>query len=373
MLLKNCRFFNENFDFTSGDIQINKDTIENIGIIGGDGIDMSEFIIMPGFVDIHTHGAMGCDASDEDENAVLTMSNALVQKGITSFCPTTMTLPFESLKKAFENIENAKAREQGAKIQGINMEGPFISPSKKGAQAVEHILKPDTDFFNRLNEISEIVLSDIAPETEGAESFVKSISKKCTVSIAHTASDYSAATKSFEWGISHATHLFNAMTPLTSREAGCVGAVFDSDTVTAELICDGIHICPPSLRTAFKILGEDRTVVISDSMRAAGMPHGEYLLGGQKVIVSNDARLSDGTLAGSVTNLFDEFKNLLSFGINIKQATKSVTINPAKVIHKDREIGSISIGKKADLVILDKEMGKIKKVIVNGKIVCQKG
>ena len=247
------------------------------------------------------------------------------------------------------------------------MEGPFIAPEKKGAQAEEHILNPDFEVFSELNNICPVRLVDIAPERPGAEKFIEKAKKICTVSAAHTTANYETGKKAIESGVTHATHLYNAMNGLTSREAGMVGAVLDSDNVNAELICDGIHISPATLRITFKSLGEDRTVVISDAMMAAGLEDGEYTLGGQKVIKKDGAaRLVDGTLAGSSTNLFDEFKNLLSFGIPVKHALKSVTINPARAIGVENITGSIEEGKNADILILSEDFSQIKAVIIKG-------
>ena len=253
-----------------------------------------------------------------------------------------MTLPYEQLKEHFSKVSEYKGKEEGAYIHGINMEGPYISFEKKGAQNGDYVRNPDVTEFKKLNDICNVSLVDIAPEVEGSLEFAGEISKMCTVSAAHTSANYNQAIEGFENGISHATHLFNAMTALTSREPGVVGAVFDNDKVTAELICDGFHISPATLRIAFKILGEDRTVVVSDSMKAAGAVDGDYDLGGQTVYVrGGKALLKDGTIAASTTNIFDEFKNLLSFGVDEKQALKSCTINPAKVVGKDKETGSI--------------------------------
>ncbi|HEX3017795.1 MAG TPA: amidohydrolase family protein, partial [Caproicibacter sp.] len=202
----------------------------------------------------------------------------------------------------------------------------------------------------------------------GAEDFIRHVSQYCRVSLAHTDADYEQAKASFDWGITHVTHLFNAMNGLNHRAPGAVGAVMDDERVRAEIICDGFHIHPAVLRTVFKELGEDRTVVISDSMRAAGLPDGVSELGGQTVYVKDGrARLADGTIAGSTTNLAQEVKNLISFGVPARQVIKSVTINPAKEIGADMEIGSIKTGKQADLVVMDNSFN-IKLVIAKGKV-----
>lgn len=367
MIIKNATIFDGNFNLISADIEFEDGKIKSIGKTEKDGLDFSGCVVLPGFIDIHIHGCNMADATDGKKDSVAVMSRYLAKNGITSFCPTTMTLSADFLKECFGYIRDTMGNEDGAYIHGINMEGPFIAPEKKGAQAAEHILEPDFELFSELNEICPIKLVDIAPERNGSNEFIKKASKICTVSAAHTTADYAQGKAAVDAGITHATHLYNAMNGLTSREAGMVGAVLDSENVTAELICDGIHICPATLRITFRALGEDRTVVISDAMMAAGLPDGEYTLGGQRVIKKNAARLIDGTLAGSATNLFEEFQNLLQFGIPLKHAVKSLTINPAKAIGADKITGSIECGKSADLLILSEDFKEIKAVFVKGK------
>lgn len=368
MILKNATVYGKDFTPQKTDIEIDGEIIKSVGTTDKVGIDCSGKVILPGFIDIHIHGCNMADATDGNRGSVLQMSKWLAQNGITSFCPTTMTLSVDTLKKCFGYAAEAMGKEEGAYVHGINMEGPFIAPEKKGAQAEEHILEPDFDVFSELSSICPVKLVDIAPERNGSEEFIKKASKICTVSAAHTTANYAQGKQAIEWGITHATHLYNAMNGLTSREAGMVGAVLDSDNVNAELICDGIHISPATLRITFKALGEDRTIVISDAMMAAGIEDGDYTLGGQKVIKKDGAaRLPDGTLAGSSTNLFDEFKNLIAFGIPLKQAIKSVTINPARAIGADKITGSIEPGKNADFVILSDDFLQIEAVYVKGK------
>ena len=367
MIIKNATVYGADFLPVKTDIEIENGIIKNIENINADGTDFSGCVVLPGFIDIHIHGCNMADATDGNPDSAAKMSKWLVTKGITSFCPTTMTLPVDMLKKCFGYIADTMGKEEGAYIHGINMEGPFIAPEKKGAQDAAHILAPDFRVFEELNSVCPVKLVDIAPEQEGAEEFIEKASKLCTVSAAHTTANYEQGKKAIAQGVSHATHLYNAMNGLTSREAGMVGAVLDSDDVTAELICDGIHICPATLRITFRALGDNRTVVISDAMMAAGLDEGEYTLGGQRVIKTDAARLPDGTLAGSATNLFEEFQNLLSFGIPIKQAIKSVTINPARAIGTDKITGSIEVGKNADLLILSEDFKEIKAVFVKGK------
>lgn len=367
LIIKNAVVYGKDFIPQKADIEIENGVIKSVGVNSGDGPDFSGCVVLPGFIDIHIHGCNMADATSGEPDAVLKMSKWLAKNGITSFCPSTMTISADEIRKSFDYAAKAIGKEEGAYIHGINMEGPFISPAKKGAQAQEHILDPDFELFSELNGICPIKLVDIAPEMPNAHEFIKKASKICTVSAAHTTADYAQGKAAIECGVTHATHLYNAMNGLSSREAGMVGAVLDSDSVTAELICDGIHICPPTLRITFKALGEDRTVVISDAMMAAGLEEGEYTLGGQRVIKTDAARLADGTLAGSATNLFEEFINLLSFGIPLRQAIKSVTINPARVIGADKITGSIEENKNADLLILSEDFSEIKAVFVKGK------
>ncbi len=368
MIIKNALVYGKDFNAEINDIIIDGEKIAAIRKTDDEGLDFSGCVALPGFIDIHIHGCNMADATDGNPDSSAKMSQWLVTNGITSFCPTTMTLSIDTLKKCFGYIADTMGKEDGAYIHGINMEGPFIAPEKKGAQAEEHILEPDFKIFSELHSICPVKLVDIAPERNGADEFIEKAKKICTVSAAHTTADYKTGKKAIDSGITHATHLYNAMNGIGSREAGMVGAVLDSENVNAELICDGIHICPATLRITFKALGEDRTVVISDAMMAAGLEDGEYTLGGQKVIKSaGAARLVDGTLAGSSTNLFDEFKNLLAFGIPLKQAIKSVTINPARAIGVDNITGSIEENKNADIVILSSDFSQIKAVFVKGK------
>ncbi|MBR4857810.1 MAG: N-acetylglucosamine-6-phosphate deacetylase [Clostridia bacterium] len=367
MIIKNAAVYTADFSPSFTDVEIENGVIKNLNKTEAEGIDFSGCAVLPGFIDIHIHGCNMADATDGNADSAAKMSKWLATKGITSFCPTTMTLPVDMLKKCFGYVADTMGKEEGAYIHGINMEGPFIAPEKKGAQDAAHILAPDFEVFSELNGICPVKLVDIAPEQNGAKEFIAKAREICTVSAAHTTADYAQGKEAIANGITHATHLYNAMNGLTSREAGMVGAVLDSDNVTAELICDGIHICPATLRITFKALGDDRTVVISDAMMAAGLEEGEYTLGGQRVIKTDAARLPDGTLAGSATNLFDEFQNLLAFGIPVKQAIKSVTINPARAIGADKITGSIEVGKNADLLILSEDFKEIKAVFVKGK------
>ena len=375
MLLKNATVYNEEFNPVRADIDVQGDKIACVGacVDSGDSLDLSGYTIIPGLIDMHIHGCAGEDTSDTDVKGLDAMSQCLVKKGITSFCPTSMTLSFEQLQKIFATVAEAMKSVTGAYIHGINMEGPYIAMSKKGAQNPAYVRNPDKEEFRRLYDgcggIIKVV--DIAPECEGAEEFIREVQPYCPVSIAHTAADYDQAVRAIEWGVRHATHLYNAMSGLTHRGPGVVGACFDMGRtygLQAELICDGFHIHPAALRVAFSQMGEDGTVIVSDSMCAAGHKDGEYDLGGQTVYVRDGkALLADGTIAASTSNMYDELKNVISYGVPMKQAVKSATINPAKSIRVDDVTGSIKTGKLADLLVLDYELN-IKLVMVRGQI-----
>lgn len=380
MLLKNGRLAREDFELVCADLRTEGTRIAEIGQnLTGDGVlDCTGCLILPGFVDIHIHGCVGADTCDGEEDSIRKMARFLLSNGVTSFCPTTMTVSADEIRAALRAARGCMDRPEadGARVLGVNMEGPFISPNKRGAQNLQYVLNPDWELFRTLNEdCGGIVrLVDVAPEREGARELIENAKKVCTVSIAHTECDYEGAKAAFSWGITHATHLYNAMSGLTHRAPGVVGAVLDTPSVTAEIICDGFHIDPAVLRITFGALGESRTVVISDSMRAAGLSDGEYDLGGQAVSVrGGHALLADGTIAGSTTNLHQEFKNLISFGIPVRQAVRSVTINPAREVGADGTVGSLAPGKLADAVVLDAQTYDIRYVVKDGRLAVRDG
>lgn len=369
MILKNCTFFNEEFQKEFGDIKIENGKIAEIGFFDENGTDMNGKIILPGFVDIHIHGGNGGDASDGTIEALDRISTYLAKKGVTSFCPTTMTLPIDRICDIASTIASYETK--GSKVVGINFEGPFIALSKKGAQNGDYVVAGTTEDFDKLYASSNglMKLITIAPEAFDSEDFIKTASGRATISIGHTSASSTDVEKALSLGARHFTHLFNAMTPMTHREAGVVGAAFDSNA-TCELICDTEHICPTVLRNAFAILGKDRACVISDSMRGAGLGIGEFELGGQMTYVNDGykvAKLEDGTIAASITNVFDEFKNLISIGIDFETALRSCSINPARAIKEDNRIGSIAVGKDADLLICDEELN-LEEVYINGAL-----
>lgn len=367
MLLIHANYLDEDFRLVQGDIEIEDGKILRVGKdLPRKEEDLAvdcagSYTVVPGFVDVHIHGCAGADTCDATREALEAMAAFLLAHGVTSFCPTTMTTSRETIQAALLAAKDMMDHpmEGGARVVGVNMEGPFIAKECKGAQKEEDILPPDFPLFQRFYEESGgiVRLVDVAPEQPGGLDFVEKASQLCTVSIAHTTADYDQAKAAFDKGVTHATHLFNAMSGLHHRKPGVVGAVFDDSRVRGELICDGFHIHPAVLRAAFRLLG-DRALIVSDSMRANGMPEGEaFDLGGQMVTVhQGKALLPDGTIAGSVTNLHQEIKNLVSFGVPFEQAVKAATLIPARAIGLDGEIGSIAPGKRADLVVLDENL-----------------
>lgn len=367
MLLIHANYLDEDFHLVQGDIEIEDGKILRVGKdLPRKEEDLAvdcagSYTVVPGFVDVHIHGCAGADTCDATREALEAMAAFLLAHGVTSFCPTTMTTSRETIQAALLAAKDMMDHpmEGGARVVGVNMEGPFIAKERKGAQKEEDILPPDFPLFQQFYEESGgiVRLVDVAPEQPGGLDFVEKASQLCTVSIAHTTADYDQAKAAFDKGVTHATHLFNAMSGLHHRKPGVVGAVFDDSRVRGELICDGFHIHPAVLRAAFRLLG-DRALIVSDSMRANGMPEGEaFDLGGQMVTVhQGKALLPDGTIAGSVTNLHQEIKNLVSFGVPFEQAVKAATLLPARAIGLDGEIGSIAPGKRADLVVLDENL-----------------
>lgn len=370
MIIKNGKVFTEDGIFEEKDLCIDGDKISSTG--DGDVIDASGLYVIPGLTDIHFHGCMGYDFCDGTPEAIEKMAEYELANGVTTICPASMTFSEEQLTDIFANAAAYK-NEKGATLVGINMEGPFISMEKKGAQNGEYIHKPDADMFERLQTAANglIKLCDIAPEVEGAMDCIERISDKVTVSLAHTAADFDIATEAINKGAKHVTHLYNAMPPYSHRAPGVIGAACDNEKVMVELICDGIHSHPSTVRTTFKMFGDDRIVLISDSMEACGLEDGQYSLGGQDVTVKgNLAILTElGNIAGSVTNLMKCMRKAVKeMQIPLESAVKCATANPAKAIGIYDSYGSLTPGKYADVVLLDEDL-EIKYIIKAGEIV----
>lgn len=370
MQIKNVKVFTEEKQFQQGEIAIADGVFAKEAY--GEVIDGEGCYAIPGMVDVHFHGCVGYDFCDGTEEAIAEIAKYEAAQGVTTIVPATMTLPEDTLMEISKIAGNYKATE-GADLAGINMEGPFISPGKKGAQASTHIVKPDIAMFRRLQEAANGLyrLVDIAPEVDGAMEFIAELKDEVNISFAHTLADYDIAKKGYDLGANHATHLYNAMPPFSHRAPGVIGAAHDSAHCMVELITDGVHIHPSVVRTTFDMFGDDRVVLISDSMRATGMPDGEYTLGGQAVQVrGNRATLVEGgALAGSVTNLADCVRVAVKeMQIPLESAVAAATMNPAKSVGLYDKYGSITEGKAGNVVLLREDLS-LKAVIQNGRVI----
>ena len=389
MIIKNIKVFQDNGIFDNGMIKTEGECFSEVLICSSEGeniqqrvlssetekrdriLDGQGFYAIPGLIDIHFHGCMGEDFCNGTEEAIETIAAYELTQGVTTICPATMTVSEAQLMqvmKAARMHENNK----GAELVGINMEGPFISYEKKGAQNPDYIIPCDAELFRRLNQESGgmVKLVDIAPEKTGAMEFIRTCHGETNISLAHTMADYDTAKKAYEAGANHATHLYNAMPAFTHRSPGVVGAAADCEHVYVELICDGIHIHPAMVRSTIKLFGKDRVVLISDSMEAAGMPDGVYQLGGQKVYKTGRmAQLADGTIAGSASSLYDCLRTVVDqMKIPLETAVRCATINPARSIGIDDRYGSITPGKYANLVLLDDKLD-IRGILLKGSVV----
>ena len=363
MLIKNAKVL-VGKAFLEADIQFDR-TITAIGKIDGPAdLDAAGGYVIPGLVDIHTHGAVGEDFSDGNPAGLRPLADYYAAHGVTSYLATTMTLSEEILTPAMHAIRDFRPA-GGAKCAGIHLEGPFLCYAKRGAQAAEYLHKPDAALFHRLNEASggQVKLVTVACEEEGALPFIREVSQVCTVSLGHTTADYDTAMAGFAAGASHATHLYNGMNSFLHRNPGVIGAAFDSEA-SVELICDGLHIHPAVIRATHQLFG-DKLNLISDSLRCAGMPDGNYELGGQPIVVKDHkATLLDGTLAGSSISLLDAVRNVVRFGMPLAEAVYAASAAPALAV--GLKAGELKAGRAADLLVLDEKLD-LKAVFVDGQ------
>lgn len=339
---------------------------------GGQTVDAAGCYVIPGLVDLHFHGSAGADISDGDLAGLHRMGAYEASRGVTAMCPATMTLPEDVLVRAAQAAAAYEPAADEAALVGINMEGPFISPSKVGAQNPDYVRNPSAEEFRRLQKAAGglFKLVDIAPEEPGAEEFIREMANEVRISLAHTCTDYDTAARAFELGARQLTHLYNAMDPMHHRKPGPIPAAVEHGEVTAEIIADGVHIHPAMVRLAFQLFGDDRMILISDTLRAAGLEDGTYDLGGQDVTVRGPvATIDNGALAGSVSDLMRCLTVAVrDMGIPLASAVKAASANPARALGLDAERGAIEAGKVADAVLLDKETLDVRAVVLRGEL-----
>ena len=371
MLIKNAMVYTPRHTFEKGSILIREGRILPFGTPeeGEEVIDAEGLYALPGLVDIHFHGAMGKDFCDANEEAIQTLADFEASKGVLAICPATMTFSEEILNGVMDAAA-AHKNGKGADLVGINMEGPFISPKKVGAQNPEYVHTADIEMFRRLQKRANglIKLVDVAPEEPGALDFIRACHDEVRISIAHTCTDYDTAIAAFEAGATHMTHLYNAMPGITHRAPGPIIAALEKGA-EVELIADNVHIHPAVVRFTFNTFGDDHMILIADSMRACGLSDGQYSLGGQAVTVKGRlATLTEqpGTIAGSATCLYDCMKVAVKeMNVPLESAVRAASENPAKSIGVDADYGSLAAGRYGNVILADADLN-IKAVIQKG-------
>ncbi len=359
MFYKNARIFCSDFRFHTGAFEV-KDGLFTAVLptdVPADAIDLQGATVIPGLIDVHSHGAAGADFSDGDYEGLKKMAAYYASMGVTSFAPASMTLPYDVLEQAFATARRLvdEAPKGLSTLRGIQMEGPYFSYKKRGAQNPDYLKNPDFEGFQALQEScgNLVKIVDIAPELDGAAKFVEKAKAYCTVSIAHTDSDYDHAKAAYDAGATHLTHLYNAMPGIHHRNPGVIPAAVENANVQAEIIADGYHIHPAAVRLAFTMF-KNRMVLVSDSGRCAGQPEGtQFELGGQMAELRGGVAKLVGTdtIACSASNMWTCLKNVISWGISEEEAVRAATYNPAKAIGADNIVGSIEVGKRADFLV----------------------
>lgn len=374
MFYKNARIYCDDFQFRVGAFEV---TDGKFGLVlpedvPQDAVDLQGKTVIPGLVEVHSHGAIGADFSDGDYEGLKRMAAFYAKCGVTSFAPASMTLPYDVLEKAFTTAKRLAEEkpENCAVLRGIHMEGPYFAESRRGAQNIEYLKNPDYEGLKELNDSCGGLLRivDVAPELPGAVEFVQKTKDICTVSVAHTDANYDEGKAAFDAGATHLTHMFNAMPGINHRDPGVIPAAAENENVRVEIIGDAFHVLPPVVRLAFAAFGSHRIVFVSDSGRCCGLPEGSrFTLGGQEAVLHDGVgRLLDGTVACSAVNLYQCLLNALQMGIPEEDAVRAVTYNPACAIKAQDDVGSITTGKQADFLIVSDDYTQ-KRVFIAGK------
>ena len=375
MFYKNARIFTGDFTFKTGAFEVVDGKFGAIlpENVPEDAIDLGGATVIPGMIEVHSHGNSGYDFSDGNYEGLVKMAEYYLSCGVTSFAPASMTLPYDVLEKAFATAKRiVQEKPEGcAVLRGIQMEGPYFSYKKRGAQNPDYLKEPDFDGFKKLYDGCDglVRIVDVAPELPGAAEFVSKAKELCTVSIAHTDSDYDHAKAAVDAGVTHLTHLYNAMPGIHHRNPGVIPAAVENPNVRAEIICDGMHIHPASVRLAFSMFGGERMIIISDSGRCAGQPDGTtFDIGGQMAqLVGGVAKLvADGTIACSASNMWKCLTNVISWGVKEEDAVRAATYNPACALGVQDIVGSIETGKQADFLVCSQGYAD-KRVFLAGK------
>lgn len=376
MMIWGGKVLDETFAFADRDLRISGDTIDGLYASAGDpgdGLDATGCYVVPGLVDIHTHGCDGCDTGDGSYDSLNTMSKYYAAHGVTTFLATTSTISFEALKKSAASVKQAiELGTEGANVGGMHMEGPYFSLAFKGAQNPAYLRDPSVEEFDAVNAESggNVRLISLAPERQGALEFIRAVKDRVSVAMGHTDADYDTAKAAIDAGATVLTHTFNAMRPFSHRSPNTVGAGIEDERVFCEAITDGVHLHPATVRLLYRMAGIERMVLISDSLCAAGMADGQYELGGLEFIVKDGrATLPSGTIAGSTANLHLCVKRVVEFGIPLEHAVRMASWNPARAVGLDSVTGRIETGKRADLLVLDQKTLDIRHVIVNGRVI----
>ena len=374
MFFKNARIFSSDFQFHTGAFEVVDGKFGAVlpEEVPADAIDLGGATVIPGLVEVHSHGNSGADFSAGDYEGLKAMAKYYAECGATSFAPASMTLPYDVLDKAFANAKqlHAEAPEGHSRLMGIQMEGPYFSYKKRGAQNADYLKEPDFEGFKKLYDACDglIRIVDIAPELPGAAEFVAKASQLCTVSIAHTDCSYDQARSAVDAGITHMTHLYNAMPGINHRNPGAIPAGVENANVQAEIICDGYHIHPAAVRLAFAMF-KNRMILVSDSGRCAGQSEGyQFDLGGQMAEIRGGVAKLVGTdtIACSASNMWDCLRNTISWNVPEEEAVRAATYNPAKALSALDKIGSIEEGKYADFIITNADYSE-KRVFIGGK------